>query len=254
MAGSEGLYFAFNILLIKPLEPVTVYYCTQQLLKKGKTYNMKKILAFTLILALSGTTLFAQQTRASHKNKAGHGMEHGKKDALKNLDLTEAQQKQLKADNESFKAKMEALNKEENITVKEQKARKAALMTEQKAKRDALLTAEQKAKLEADRKAMGEKRKEMDKKRGANMQKELGLSNDQAAKLKAQNQATQTKVKAIKDNTTLSAEEKKEQMKAVKASAVAERKQILTAEQQEKMKAMKKDKKGRHSKKDKKVD
>jgi len=36
MSGSEGLYFAFNILLIKPLEPVTVYYCTQQLLKKEK--------------------------------------------------------------------------------------------------------------------------------------------------------------------------------------------------------------------------
>ena len=215
---------------------------------------MKKILIFILILALSGTTLFAQQTRASHKNKAGHGMEHGKKDALKNLDLTETQQKQLKSDNESFKTKMDALNKEENITVKEQKARKAALMTEQKAKRDALLTTEQKAKLEADRKAMGEKRKEMDKKSGANMQKELGLSNDQAAKLKAQNQDTQTKVKAIKANTALTPEAKKAELKTVKNAAVAERKQILTAEQQEKMKAMKKDKKGGHSKKDKKVD
>ena len=213
---------------------------------------MKKLVAFTLVLALSGTTLFAQQTRATHKKKTGHGMEHSKKEAFKNLDLTEAQQKQLKADNESFKAKMDALNKEENITVKEQKARKAALMAEQKAKRDVLLTTEQKTKLEADRKTMGEKHKAMDKKRGANMQKELGLSNDQAAKLKAQNQANQAKVKAIKDNSDLTEAQKREQIKAVKDAAITERKQILTEEQQEKMKAMKKDKKGRGYKKDKK--
>lgn len=214
---------------------------------------MKKLLAFTLVLALSGTTLFAQQTRTSHKKKAGHGMDYGKKDAYKNLNLTEAQQAQMKADNKNFKAQMEALSKDENISVKEQKARKAAIMAEQKAKRDALLTTEQKAQLQADRKAMGEKRKAMDKKRGANMQQELGLNNDQAAKLKAQNQATQEKVKAIKANTTLTEAQRREQMKAVKDAASAERKQILTTEQQDKMKEMKKDKKGGQYKKGKKA-
>jgi len=210
---------------------------------------MKKLLGFTLILAMSGTSLFAQQTRATHKKKGEHGMEHGKKEAFKNLDLTDAQQKQWKADNESFKTKMEALNKEEDITVNEQNIRKEALMAEQKAKRDALLTTEQKTKLAADKKAMGEKRKEMAQKRGANMQKELGLNNDQAAKLKAQNQATKTKVKAIKENTALSADQKKEQIKAVKESAMTDRKQILSAEQMQKMEEMKKAKKSGHHKK-----
>ncbi|MEX1201686.1 MAG: hypothetical protein WEA59_00470 [Ferruginibacter sp.] len=210
---------------------------------------MKKILAFTLILAMSGTSLFAQQTRATHKKKAEHGMEQGKKDAFKNLDLTDAQQKQLKEDNQSFKTKMEALNKEENITVKEQKTRKAALMAEQKAKRNALLTTDQKAKLAADRKALDEKHKKMAQKNGDKMQKELGLNNEQAVKLKAQNQATQTKVKAIQENTALSTDQKKEEMKILKESAMTDRKKILSVEQIQKMEEIKKAKKGRHHKK-----
>lgn len=210
---------------------------------------MKKIRAFTFILAISATNLFAQQTWDTHKKRSEHGMEHSKKEALKNLNLTDAQQKQLKADNQSFKTKMEALNKDENITVKEQKTRKAALMAEQKAKRNALLTTDQKTKLAADRKALGEKRKKIAQKQADKIQKELELNNEQAVKLKAQNQATQIKVKAIRENTALSADQKKEQMKILRESAMTDHKKILSVEQIQKMEEINKAKKGRHHKK-----
>jgi len=203
---------------------------------------MKRIIALTVAFAIAGFSLTAQQTREMKHHNKGNQMHHGqKKNMVKDLNLTDAQKTQLKADKEANKAKMEALNKQDNITVKEMRERKAALQQEQKAKMDALLTPDQKATIAADKANMESKRKDMDGKRGEAMKEKLGLSNDQAAKLKTHNEATHSKIKAIRDNQSLSMEQKKEQMKAVKESSKAQRNSILTAEQIKKMDEMKKE-------------
>lgn len=206
---------------------------------------MKKILAFTLILAVAGLSASAQEKRVMKGDKQRMHQGHGQKaDRIKALNLTDAQKQQLKADRENYKSKMEALRKDENITVKEMKARQKAIHDEQRAKMEALLTPEQKAKIAADRGSMATSGKKMHKKSAHMMKEQLSLTDDQATKLKAHNEATHDKIKAIKDNQSLSMEQKKAQMKAVKETSTAQRKTILTAEQMQKMEAFKKDRKG----------
>ncbi len=206
---------------------------------------MKKIIAFTMILAIAGFSASAQERREMKGQKHGmHKMQGQKGDMMKDLNLTDAQKAQLKADREIYKAKMEALRKDENITVKEMKARQKAIQDEQKAKMQALLTPEQKAKMAAERSGMEASRKQMDGKRADMMKEKLGLSNDQAEKLKAHNQEVHSKIKSIQDNQNLTMEQKKAQMQAVKEASKTQRKSILTDEQIKKMEEMKKDGKG----------
>ena len=206
---------------------------------------MKRIIALTVAFAIAGFSLSAQQTREMKQHQKGNQMHHGQKmDRMKDLNLTDAQKNQLKAEREAHKAKMEALNKQDNLTVKEMRERKAALQQEQKAKMEALLTAEQKNKMAANKTAMETKRAEMSEKHAAMMKEKLGLSNDQAAKLKAYNEATHSKMKAIRENQSLSKEQKRAQIKALKETTQTQRKAILTTEQQQKMEEMRKDGKG----------
>ena len=210
---------------------------------------MKKVFALTLAFAIAGFSLSAQQTREMKSHKKNHSMQHGKEDMVKDLNLTDAQKAQLKVNREAGKAKMEALNKQDNLTVKEMRERKAALMQEQKASMQALLTPEQKATLAADKSNMVGKRKNMNGQRGEAIKEKLGLSNDQATKLKAHNQATHAKIKAIQNNQSLNVEQKKAQMKAVKETAKTQRNSILTTAQIQKMDEMKKERKAGKGKK-----
>jgi Spy/CpxP family protein refolding chaperone len=206
---------------------------------------MKKIIAFTLFLAIAGLSASAQERREMKGEKHGmHKMQGQKRDMMKDINLTDAQKAQLKADRELYKSKMEALRKDENITVKEMKARQKAIHDEQKAKMEALLTPEQKAKIAADRTNMEASRRQMDGKRAGMMKEKLGLSNEQAERLKAHNQEVHSKIKSIQDNQNLTAEQKQEQIKAVKEASKTQRKSILTDEQLKKMEEMKKDGKG----------
>lgn len=214
---------------------------------------MKKYFALTLAFAIAGFTLTAQQNREIKSHKKETQIHHGQKDAVNELNLSKAQQEQLKANREANKAKMQDLNKQDNLTVKEMRERKAVLMQEQKIQMQNLLTAEQKASIAARQSSLGNKMKNMDNQRGQAMKEDLGLSNDQAARLKALNEATRAKIASIQANELLSMKQKKLQIKAVKDAAKAERQSILTAEQIRKMDERKNDGKGKmKARKDKK--
>lgn len=64
--------------------------------------------------------------------------------------------------------------------------------------------------------------------------KDLGLTDDQKAKVKAAMEEQQAAMKALHENTTLSKEDKRTQMKALRESFLAKMKEILTPEQLEK--------------------
>ena len=180
-------------------------------------------------------------TNAQDKmGKKGHHHKHQKGMMAKQLNFSEAQKNQAKSINEDSRKKMQELNKNENITVKEQRDRRATIQKERKTKMDGLLTAEQKAKqtqLRADHKAKKEAgyAKRLDK-----MKTNLNLSDEQVTKLKAQRAATHAKAEKIKNNESLSREQKKEQMMALKSEAKNQHKKIFTPEQFKKREEMKK--------------
>jgi periplasmic protein CpxP/Spy len=203
---------------------------------------MKKILVLTVAFAIAGFSLTAQQTREAKPHQKEGKMQHGqRRQMLKDLNLTDAQKTQLKANHEEHKAKMAELNKQDDLTVKEMNKRKAELQQEQKAKMDALFTPEQKNKMAASRAEMENNRKAMAEKHSAMLKEKLSLTDDQAAKLKAQNEATHSKMKSIRDDQSLSIDQKKIQMKAIKEASKNDRKSILTAEQVKKMDELKKE-------------
>lgn len=186
----------------------------------------------------------AQEKRASDgmkgRHQMGHRHHHGKAMLAKQLNFSEDQKKQAKSINEDFRKQMKELNSNEAITVKEQRDRKVSLMKERKAKMAGLLTAEQRtqlAQLKEDHKKKAEEHyaKKMDK-----MKAKLGLSDAQVAQLKTQREAMHTKMKALKENESLSREQKKEQFMALKAEAKEQHKKIFTADQLKKMEEMKK--------------
>jgi len=197
---------------------------------------MKKVL-----IPVIAFLAFTVSVNAQHQmGKEKHRQHHQKGKMAKELNFTDAQKNQAKAINADSRKKMQELNKNENITVKEQRDSKASIMKERKTKMEGLLTAEQKTKqtqLKAEHKAKKEAAyaKRMDK-----MKTNLNLTDDQVAKLKANRAANHAKAEKIKNNESLSREQKKEQMMALKAEAKEQHNKIFTPGQLKKKEELKK--------------
>ena len=197
---------------------------------------MKKIvIGFVAIASIIFSANAQETTKMKH-----HPSHHGKEMMLKQLNLTAAQKEQLKASRENIKAQMAELNKNENITVKEYKARKAAILKSQKTAMEQVLTPEQKSQLAKNKLEYKGKRQLHAAERLDKMKASLGLSEDQVAKIKSNREASHAKAKAIKENGQLSQTEKKEQLMALKEEQKNSFKQLLTPEQNVKLEERKK--------------
>lgn len=216
----------------------------QSINKQPKNKHMKKVLIPLIAIFAISITANAQDRMGKRGQHQKHQM-HQKQMMAKQLNLTEDQKMQAKAINADSRKKMQELNKNENITVKEQRDRKAAIMKDKKAKMDGLLTAEQKAKKTELIAAQKVKKEQQYATRMDKMKTKLDLTDDQVAKLKSQRAANQSKAEKIRNNESLSREQKKEQMMALKADAKAQHNKILTPEQLKKKEEMKKNREGK---------
>ena len=92
-----------------------------------------------------------------------------------------------------------------------------------------------------------ENRKEMKRK----MQQELQLSPEQGKEMKGINKDFKSKAQAIKDDTNLTEEQRKTQLKSLNKERTEKVNTVLNPEQQKKMEAMKKErmKEGKHPRK-----
>lgn len=193
---------------------------------------MKKL--FFSILALATITISANAQEKKEGRHSKEGMKHGRHmhgPEMKNLNLTDAQKQQLKSDNEEFKNKMKALKGNDNMTVKDFKAQREALMQERKTKFQSLLTSDQKAQIEKQKTEMKSKRQEMGAKRMDRMKTDLALTNDQVTKFNALHENTRSQMESIRNNQSLSKEQKKEQLMNLRKTNDATVKNLLTAEQ-----------------------
>lgn len=215
---------------------------------------MKKII-YLLPVFVIAANLNAQEIPDRKMDKPGmhHDMHKGgmkgRRDkmrmAMKDLNLTEQQKQQLKKNHEDLKARLEALKKEDNITVKEYRTRMENLRKEQKSSFQSVLTGEQKAILEKKKTEAKRRFEQMDKKRAEQMKTRLGLSEEQAAQMKKNREELQGKIKAIREDKSLNDEKKREAIRTEMKSQKEKNGAILTEDQKKKMKEMR-ERKGKY--------
>lgn len=193
-----------------------------------------------------------------HMNRDNHGdgmsMHHHRGGMMRHMNLTDAQKQQAKELNADHMDKVKDLEKDQNITLKDYRAKKAILEQERKSKFQALLTPEQKDKIVQGKKEMHEKREMMGKKRIDKMKSDLNLTDAQVEKIKEQRKSSIEKIKEIRDNSSLTQEQKKEKFMDLRKSAHESMSSILNPDQIKKRDEMRQNRinemKNRHSNKD----
>jgi Spy/CpxP family protein refolding chaperone len=213
---------------------------------------MKKIITSALVLALTIGAAQAQTTSTQDKGK--HAKKEYKMHAMKELNLTQDQKAKIKALHEQEKKEMEALKNDKTAT-KEQRQQLHKKYEEQM---QAILTPEQKQQLEKmkeERMAQGKqgafergKGQKEGLKRGADLQKELGLSQDQQAKVEKIRADYKGQFEALRNDKSLSKEEKRTKMHELMKKQQEDMKTVLTQEQIEKMKTLRKEHSSRTTK------
>ena len=174
-----------------------------------------------------------QQNSKMHGPRTGLGMNTHRRNfmMMRDINLTDAQKQQAKSLNEEYNAKVKNLKKDENITLKDYRAKKASLEQERKSKFQALLTPEQKDKIAQAKKTRSEKMKMTTQKRLDKMKSDLNLTDEQVAKIQEQRNTSMEKMKAIRENSSLSEDQKREQLMDLHKSMHESMNSILTADQ-----------------------
>ncbi|MEO8112594.1 MAG: hypothetical protein ABI594_21270 [Ginsengibacter sp.] len=206
---------------------------------------MKKYLIALSAFTILTLSVNAQQQRATtgdapmqhhgkmdHK-KMGHGS-HERGMMMKQLNLTDAQKQQAKTIHEDYANQMKQLKGNSSMSVNDYNAKKATLQNEQKAKFESLLTQDQKNKMGQLKKDQVAKKEMMGQKRMDKMKSSLNLTDAQASQLKSQHDNFKSQADAIKENTTLSQDQKKQQFMELRKKNQESEKSILTAEQLQK--------------------
>ena len=93
------------------------------------------------------------------------------------------------------------------------------------------LTTDQKNKIAQAKKDRSEKMKMMAQKRMEKMKTDLNLTDDQVAKMQAQRESSMEQMKAIRENSSLSEEQRKAQLMDLRKSNHDSMNNILTADQ-----------------------
>ncbi|MEI9810409.1 MAG: hypothetical protein WDO16_22430 [Bacteroidota bacterium] len=203
---------------------------------------MKKVIVTMMVAAFAALTIQAQEI-PERKREEFKPMEKEKmfnKKELASLNLTEEQKTKMKSMNQDLRKQMEDLKKQDNLTVKESREKMETLRKDHQEKFQAMLTAEQKAQMEKDKEARKEKGKEWGEKKQAKMKEELNLSDEQMTKITESRKVTAEKIKAVRENNSLSAEQKSEQVKELIRQQKENTQSLLTGEQKMKMKEHKK--------------
>jgi Spy/CpxP family protein refolding chaperone len=200
---------------------------------------MKKAIIGMALAAFVVTGACAQDQSTSLADRPkGH---HNRVDMMQQLNLTDAQKTELKSINDDFKQQMTDLKKsEDKITVTEWKSKMSTIRKDHHEKVQKVLTDDQKASL---KKLMHERRRDMRQHGGRRlerMKKELNLTDDQVNALKKNHEGMEQKFKAIREDKSLTDDQKKAELKKFKQEQHESLKSILTEEQLKKFEEQKK--------------
>lgn len=196
---------------------------------------MKKL--FTGALAL---LLFMGAAQAQTKDSTKRGQHSRHEMMARKMNLSADQQVKMKAIHEARKAEMKALKQQHKQLNQKYADQANQVLTPAQKEQMQKMKAERKQKAKEGRKGFkhgkaGRHGKGMHK--GAQMRKDLNLSADQQNRMAELRKEFKGQFDALKSNQSLTAEQKKEQMKELKKSQQEKMKSILTQEQQEKIKS-----------------
>jgi Spy/CpxP family protein refolding chaperone len=229
---------------------------------------MKKLIIGALAFVLTAGAAQAQvkengKQKANKEAKKGHRKgKHGKKAIpFHQLQLTEAQKTQLKSIREKQSLELKALKKNDQITVKALKEQKKTIHEKYKAQYQSVLTQDQKSQLAKLKAQKGNKAQKANKagktarikaaKRGGGAQdlaKTLNLTPAQKDRLQQLRTDFKAKADAVRNNSSLSREQKKTQFQDLMKQQKDQMKTVLTKEQSEKLESVRKDRKNRAAK------
>ncbi len=181
-----------------------------------------------------------QQHQGGKGNFAQRLQQKRRKEMIAGMHLSPDQMKQGKVINEDFRKQAAALQKNDKISLGEYKTKLAALHKDHKTKLQSLLTDQQKDQI-AQRKKNAEINAQV--KSVAHLERmklTLGLSEDQVAKIKANQSELHSKLKALHENETMLPEQKREALKSLMEQRKDVVKSVLTPEQQTKADSLKK--------------
>jgi len=205
---------------------------------------MKRIFLIAATLVVANFAVQAQQNGEAAPTFHQH-RHHQFNNLSKQLNFTDAQKQQFKAINEDFHKKMEALNKNEDITVRSWKQQKTDLVKAHKAAIQNLLTPEQKEKMKEMRQMADAKFRERIEHRLEKMKTKLNLSDEQVSKIKTISQDFRSQLKTIRENEAMAHSDKKSQIMALVSQQKKDFRSVLTPEQITKLDEWKKEKSDR---------
>jgi Spy/CpxP family protein refolding chaperone len=179
---------------------------------------------FLSLIAITTITFSAkaqENNSGKTENPTEQKKEYGKhkrfdhQEMAEKLKLTDEQKQQMKSINSDFKNRMQEL-KNQNLTAEELKEKRQALAKERMEKVQALLTSEQKTQMQQFKKEGKHERGMASGKRMEKMKSTLNLTDEQLAKMKAEKEVFKSKEEAIKNNESLTADQKNEQLKLLR--------------------------------------
>ena len=199
---------------------------------------MKALLTTTLTVLLISLTATAQKRKCGNETqpKRHHDMAN-------KLNLTPEQKEQSKKIHTAYKAEQKALQANDKQTVASYNASLATLQANHKQQMQAVLTPEQKIHAEAYQKEKQTKHEAKHAKQLTKLQTQLQLTDAQMKQLQVSKAENKTKIDAIKNNNSLTHEQKKDQVKALKIASKNSLSNSLTDAQKDQLKSMKGNKK-----------
>ena len=208
---------------------------------------MKKIIAMAIVALFFTSGINAQLRRIQDSSfEKQKNVQHKAmvKDNWNNLNLTDAQKQKMKENHENLKTQKQAIQNDASLTADQKKSKMMDLKKASREKNSSILTAEQKATMKANQAKRGSEnsmkgQKGMKGQRGMNADrgmKGMDLSQDQQAKMKDLRTKMQSESAAIKNNSSLTQEQKKQQMQELRKKNMEQMNQVLTPEQKLKMK------------------
>lgn len=225
---------------------------------------MKRIFTSALAILLATAAVQAQSDTTKAPHREHHDMQ--REGGYKQLNLSADQQAKLKSLRDEFKQKHDALDAQK-LSEAERRTQMQALREQHKAAMDAILTPAQKeqmTKMQAERKDRMGNRKSWrsdstrtkggqgwqgrDGKGGAALQKELNLTTEQQAKMKEIRTGFKAKAEALRNDQTLTDEQRRTQMRDLLKQQQEQIKTVLTKEQQEKLQSLRKEHAARDTK------
>jgi len=188
---------------------------------------MKKFIVCTFVLAVAIQGIKAQEI----PERTRETINRHHRDGVNRLNLSEEQKAKFKSLNEDFRTQMEELKKKDDITVKEWRSRMENLRKDHRDKISSLLTDDQKNQLKKSREARQLRQSDRRKEGFDRMRTRLNLTDDQAAKLKQSHSDMAEKIQSIREDQSLTDDQKKEQVKELKKKNQENLKTILSEDQ-----------------------